>query len=31
MQEENQGMSETEILQPIPDRLVVLTFDDGNK
>ena len=23
--------SETEILQPIPDGLVVLTFDDGNK
>ena len=31
MQEENQGMSETEILQPIPDGLVVLTFDDRNK
>ena len=29
MQKENQGLSE--VLQPIPDRLVVLTFDDGNK
>ena len=31
MQKENQGLSETEVLQPIPDGLVVLTFDDGNK
>ena len=29
MQKENQESSET--LQPIPDGLVVLTFDDGNK
>ena len=31
MQKENQELSEVEALQPIPDRLVVLTFDDGNK
>ncbi len=31
MQKQNQELSETEALQPIPDRLVVLTFDDGNK
>jgi len=28
---QNQKLPETEALQPIPDRLVVLTFDDGNK
>jgi peptidoglycan/xylan/chitin deacetylase (PgdA/CDA1 family) len=31
MQKENHGSSEAEALQPIPDGLVVLTFDDGNK
>ena len=31
MQKENQELSETEALQPIPDGLIVLTFDDGNK
>ena len=31
MQKQNQELSEVETLQPIPDRLVVLTFDDGNK
>ena len=31
MQKENQGLSEAEALHPIPDGLVVLTFDDGNK
>ena len=31
MQKENQKLSQDEALQPIPDRLVVLTFDDGNK
>lgn len=28
---QTQEMQETDVLQPIPDRLVVLTFDDGNK
>lgn len=31
MRKQNQESSEVETLQPIPDRLVVLTFDDGNK
>ena len=31
MQKENQKLSEAGVLQPIPDKLVVLTFDDGNK
>ena len=31
MQKENHGSSEAEALHPIPDGLVVLTFDDGNK
>ena len=31
MQKQNQELSEVETLQPIPDGLVVLTFDDGNK
>ena len=33
MEKENQELSKTEVeaLQPIPDGLVVLTFDDGNK
>lgn len=31
MQKQNQELSKVETLQPIPDRLVVLTFDDGNK
>ena len=31
MQKENQELSKVETLQPIPDGLVVLTFDDGNK
>ena len=31
MPKENQELSQDEALQPIPDGLVVLTFDDGNK
>lgn len=31
METENGRLSESRGLQPIPDRLVVLTFDDGNK
>ena len=31
MQKENQGLYKIKALQPIPDRLVILTFDDGNK
>ena len=31
MEKENQESSATDTLQPIPDRLIVITFDDGNK
>ncbi len=31
MQKQNHGLSGAKALRPIPDRLVVLTFDDGNK
>ncbi len=31
MQKQNQELSQDEALQPIPNGLIVLTFDDGNK
>ena len=31
MQKQNHGLSGAKALRPIPDKLVVLTFDDGNK
>ena len=31
MEKQNQGLSEAKALKPIPDGVVVLTFDDGNK